>query len=366
MREGEARSRTAFDALHTADCDANKQIAAAYGVKGFPTIVSVLDGRLLETYQGERDAASIASWAVKQLSKEVSKRLGGKAGSSSSGGGDKPRDSEPGGGKHVAHLTAAAFDKAVLKDDSPWLIEFYAPWCGHCKALAPEWARAAEDLQKRVKLGAVDCTKEESLCAKHSVKGYPTIMVFGRDKAHPTPYEGARKAPEITAFGMQLAEREGKPLEIAQLLGAASYTEACTAAGRQACVLAFLPHILDAGAAARNKTLASLAKVSGAFLSRPWGWAWLEAGAQPLLEQAVGVAGFPALAMVNAKKGVAALMRSSLSEANAKDFLNSLAGAQPVSLPAAEQLQATAAWDGKDAEAPVEEDEFDLNELNEL
>lgn len=47
----------------------------------------------------------------------------------------------------VVELTASNFKKEVLNSDELWLVEFYAPWCGHCKNLAPEWKKAASNLK---------------------------------------------------------------------------------------------------------------------------------------------------------------------------------------------------------------------------
>lgn len=60
--------------------------------------------------------------------------------------------------KDVIELTDENFDKIVLNSEDMWLVEFYAPWCGHCKNLAPEWATAATQLKGKVKLGALDAT----------------------------------------------------------------------------------------------------------------------------------------------------------------------------------------------------------------
>ena len=291
--------------------------------------------------------------------KQTAKRLGG--GGSSSGG------SKSSGGKSASvTLTDDNFSAKVLRDEAFWMVEFFAPWCGHCKALAPEWAQASAELApKGVKLGAVDCTAHEALCAKYEVKGYPTILAFGADKGKPTPYEGPRKADGIVSFAAARAAVEGPPPDVPQLTSGATFADVC--AGRQACVLAFLPHILDAGAAGRNRSLAVLRAGAKAFASRPWGFAWSEGGAQSALEAAlnVGGAGYPSVAMLNANKGVASVMRSSLSEANLKDFLNVLPSPSPVTLPEgpARGVVDVPAWDGKDAPPPQMEDEFDLSEL---
>ena len=53
--------------------------------------------------------------------------------------------------KDVTELTDSNFDSLVLNSEDMWLVEFYAPWCGHCKNLAPHWAQAASDLKGKVR-----------------------------------------------------------------------------------------------------------------------------------------------------------------------------------------------------------------------
>ncbi|KAF8456757.1 disulfide-isomerase [Kalaharituber pfeilii] len=80
------------------------------------------------------------------------------------------------------------------------LAEFYAPWCGHCKALAPEYEAAATKLkEKDIPLVKVDCTVEGDLCQEYGVAGYPTVKVF-RGLESQTPYGGARKADAIVSY----------------------------------------------------------------------------------------------------------------------------------------------------------------------
>lgn len=76
----------------------------------------------------------------------------------------------------------------------------FAPWCGHCKALAPEYEEAATTLKdKDIHLAKVDCTAEQELCQEHGVEGYPTLKVF-RGSENVSPYSGQRKAPAIVSY----------------------------------------------------------------------------------------------------------------------------------------------------------------------
>jgi protein disulfide-isomerase A1 len=76
----------------------------------------------------------------------------------------------------------------------------FAPWCGHCKALAPEYEEAATSLkEKDIKLAKIDCTEEAELCQSFGVEGYPTLKIF-RGPENVAPYSGPRKAAAITSF----------------------------------------------------------------------------------------------------------------------------------------------------------------------
>ncbi|KAF3922053.1 hypothetical protein ABW20_dc0107486 [Dactylellina cionopaga] len=100
----------------------------------------------------------------------------------------------------VVDLKTDNFD-TFIKDNNLVLAEFFAPWCGHCKALAPEYEKAATELKdKGIKLIKVDCTEETDLCQKQGVEGYPTIKVFRGGLDNPTPYTGQRKADSIVSY----------------------------------------------------------------------------------------------------------------------------------------------------------------------
>ncbi|XP_060947049.1 protein disulfide-isomerase A6 isoform X1 [Limanda limanda] len=350
------------------DADQHKSLGGQYAVKGFPTI-KIFGGNKNkpEEYQGGRSSQAIVDGAMNSLRSLVKDRLSGKSGSS---GYRKQQSGGDGRKEDVVELTDDNFDKLVLESDDVWLVEFFAPWCGHCKNLEPEWAAAAtavkEQTKGRVRLGALDATVHQAVSGRYGIRGFPTIKIF-RKGEEPEDFQGGRTRGEIIERALDLYSDNAPPPEMLEILGEGVLKNTCE--DSQLCIIAVLPHILDTGAAGRNGYLEVMVKMADKYKKKSWGWLWTEAGAQMDLEASLGIGGFgyPAMAAINTRKMKFALLRGSFSETGIHEFLRELSvgrgstatlggGVMP-------KIHAVESWDGKDGQLPVEED-YDLSDID--
>ena len=99
----------------------------------------------------------------------------------------------------------ASFKSRVLDSDKVVAVAFTAPWCGHCKALHPEWNSFAKKTKGLITVANVDATVHQGLAQRYGVQGYPTIKFFNAGKAakqSPEDYNGARKAGPLAKFAL--------------------------------------------------------------------------------------------------------------------------------------------------------------------
>ena len=120
-------------------------------------------------------------------------------------------------------LTKDNFKKLVLdQPDQLWFIEFFAPWCGHCKQLAPAWEKAAKSLKGVVNVGAVDMTTDQEAGAAYGIQGFPTIKFFGFDKSKPADYQGQRDDTSIVNYALEKVNSEVRKRQSGKTGGSSS------------------------------------------------------------------------------------------------------------------------------------------------
>lgn len=103
----------------------------------------------------------------------------------------------------VVDLTPDNFDDVVLKSGKPALVEFFAPWCGHCKSLAPIYEELATSLtssKEKVTIAKVDADAHKSLGQRFGITGFPTIKWFDGKTDTPEDYKSGRTLDALTDF----------------------------------------------------------------------------------------------------------------------------------------------------------------------
>ncbi|GIX62982.1 disulfide isomerase-related protein [Babesia caballi] len=265
-----------------------------YNVQSFPSFKVFLGRGPTEQprvvdYTGPMNVSDLVTFTMKHLNKHVKAKV------------PAPRIPEPNTRpRGVVALNESDFNTKVLDDRyNQWLIMFFAPWCGHCQALEPEWRRMAT-IADNVNIGAVDATVNQALAQRYGVKGYPTIVLLPQGTKSPSkaiPYNGARKAEDILAFAKRHYRNLGPPAKVDAVI---DLKQRCSG---PLCLLFFLPE------AEVNAHLETISKVMEKNSSLPFQFCYTLAGRHPQWERALGVSSFPSLLGLNLSKNVYSTMR---------------------------------------------------------
>ncbi|KAL8587058.1 hypothetical protein ACOMHN_023448 [Nucella lapillus] len=179
--------------LAKVDCTQEEELAKNNSVAGYPTLRFFKNGTRYD-YEGEKTEEGLVKY-MKKIAKPAWRP-----------------DPEA-----VLVLTNENFTE-IVEQEELMLVEFYAPWCGHCKSLAPKYEKAAKRLKNTpepILLAKVDATAETELAKEHGVSGYPRLKVFR--KGQPYEFRGEREENDIVEYMEKQRGDPAKPVDKATL-----------------------------------------------------------------------------------------------------------------------------------------------------
>jgi protein disulfide-isomerase len=226
------------------DCLAYRDACEKYEVGNFPSIVQFNDGKAIKKQKGARSLEELSAWVEEILEpiRPGSRVKGGpklpKVGANSvettPDTEDEAKEKEstekqtavipsakveptvvskavPEKAKPTTNLegvsvplTAEKFQKVITNTLDGWFVKFYAPWCHHCQALAPNWSQMAREMRGKLNVGEVNCDIEKRLCKEAKIKGYPTLLFFrGGERIE---YAGLRGIGDLIDFAKTAVE----------------------------------------------------------------------------------------------------------------------------------------------------------------
>jgi DnaJ family protein C protein 10 len=135
------------------DCQAHRTLCQQENVQSYPTIrlypQGHSDSSVFHVYSNwYRDAPSLRAWLFEYLP------------------------------SLVTNLDASKFHSEVLQSNDPWIVDFYAPWCGHCQVFAPEFEHVAKAVEGRVRAGKVNCDMHQRVCQQAAINAYPSVRFY--------------------------------------------------------------------------------------------------------------------------------------------------------------------------------------------
>jgi thioredoxin 1 len=100
---------------------------------------------------------------------------------------------------NIKHVTDASFEPEVLKSDVPVLVDYWADWCGPCKAIAPVLEEVARDYAGKLKVAKLNVDENQEVPKKYGIRGIPTLMLFKNGNIEAQKV-GALSKSQLTAF----------------------------------------------------------------------------------------------------------------------------------------------------------------------
>ena len=162
------------------------------GVSGWPQLNLYKNGELVDTFRKARELNLLKEYLDKHIEEDIDAETHAPPPPTQKA---PTRILNPEG--KVLQLDGRTFSNEVKNGGA--FVKFFAPWCGHCKKLAPTWIQLAEQMKNQLTIAEVNCDEHNALCRAEDVQGYPMLYYYGDDGVK-TEYTGGRKLEQLQAF----------------------------------------------------------------------------------------------------------------------------------------------------------------------
>ena len=172
------------------------------GVGSWPTMLMFDQGKIVGEFKGARDLEDIKKFMKQYVKEEPSTSAIQTPTPPPPPSIKRPPPPVVNPTGEVLSLDRDLFTTTLSK--GPAFIKFFAPWCGHCKKLAPVWKQLARHMQNKLTIAEVNCDDNSSFCKSQNIEGYPTLIFFDSNGVK-SEYNAGRKIDQLRAFADKAA-----------------------------------------------------------------------------------------------------------------------------------------------------------------
>ncbi|KAF9468758.1 protein disulfide isomerase [Collybia nuda] len=187
---GETERNAPAVRLAQVNCALYGDFCSESGIKGYPTLTMYFNGAPIEKYKGNRHLDDLEIFIKRHVDSMAPEPQAIRSFNTEG---------------EVVNLTPDTFTNHLSK--GPMFVKFFAPWCGHCKKLAPVWKQLGRHMQNKLTIAQVNCDDHGGLCKLYGVQGYPMLLYLGTGGLR-SEYNGSRKLHALKAFS-EKASAEG-------------------------------------------------------------------------------------------------------------------------------------------------------------
>jgi len=189
--------------LAQVNCAVDGDLCRENNVNGYPQMNLYKNGVYVETFTDPRDVDILREYLSKHAEpkKVPARQVVGHTSDLETPLGGSDNEHNPTG--TVMVLNDKNFKQTI--QEGHVFVKFYAPWCGHCKKLAPVWIQLAQEMRGKLNIAEIDCESNAAICRSEGVTGFPMLFYYGQRGHGKTEYTSNRKLESLKVFSEKIS-----------------------------------------------------------------------------------------------------------------------------------------------------------------